>query len=112
VITNAVLISYTSPAAPDGRGGKTPGVTTIYPTGIRCGVDNSERAQKIAGANDLTGIEAMLFVAQSLTPAPLENGYVTFRVDGDHTDQLLQVARCKTFSHRAQSHFELALRDQ
>lgn len=110
MITNATLISYTTPAEATSRGGRTAGVTTAIAGDVRCLVDQPKQSQIIAGGDLLAGVVARLFVPMPLAFEPAVDGRISYLVDGTSVPRTLQIATATPNVHNDQSHFDLYLR--
>jgi hypothetical protein len=111
VITNATLVSVTSPPVSNGSGGYTAGATTTL--GVPCLVDEPSTAQIVAVAGQIAGVNAILYVEKVNLPSgvtPAKGGSLAFKMNKSETTLSRRIAKSVDREKvGGPSHFELWL---
>lgn len=109
MITNAILVSITSPRVSNGSGGFTAGTTTTI--GVPCYVETSS-AQIVAIIGQVVDVDALLLVSMSRFAAgvrPVDGGEVTYKFTGG-SNVTRRVFKCGDQVKGGLSHYVLQLK--
>ncbi|HEX8342223.1 MAG TPA: hypothetical protein VF624_15070 [Tepidisphaeraceae bacterium] len=111
MITNATLISHTTPSVPDARAGRTGGTTLSYAAGTQCCVDEPTRSQLVSLANKVVGMTGVIYVMDDVTPVPVVGSRIVYQLAGAAAPETVEVLHRVDRVHGTQSHIELAVKN-
>jgi hypothetical protein len=113
MIPNATLISYTSPAVPDARGGRTPGIQTLFPARRTCAVCDPSRAHLISLANKVVGMTGVIYIDLANLagmPVPEVGGQIAYTLHNTTGEATAEILHRGEQMHAGLSHYELAVK--
>lgn len=94
MLTNATLVSVTSPAVPNSSGGSAPGSTSSK--GVRCMLDQPTGRALLGARAVHVDTTAVAYVPIDDAAGIVEKGHATFLLDGESTNRVYRVLTITT----------------